>query len=154
MTSLIISFLIIIFSSANSNAVIYEANVGDDGKLNQEKPVRCYWIMYEHNPVDEEGLTMIERNSAYGMSTKPVVGKPGEHQLTIAPLKGKKTIIVSQDSEGVLHCKTEIGGEEGAEIKSVYVKAKSSWIGLPKVDFVEIKGAKADGSAAYEKMKP
>ena len=70
--------------SQNSNAVIYEANV-NDGKLDQETPVKVYWIMYEHNPVDEEGLTMIERKSAYGMSTKPIAGKDGHHDLIVAP---------------------------------------------------------------------
>ena len=136
----------------NSNAVIYEANVGADGKLDQKEPVKVYWIMYEHKPVDEEGLNMIERNSAYGMSTKPIKGKDGHHDLVVIPLKKKKTLEVWQDDDGTLHCQTEIGGDT-AEIRSVYVESKKNWVGLPKVQYVDSRVPR-DGSAAYEKMKP
>ena len=136
----------------NTNAVVYEANVVD-GKLDEAKPVKVYWIMYNNNPVNEEGLTMIERNSAYGMSTKPVAGKAGRHKLIVTPLK-KRNIEVWMDEDGTLHCESTVDGV-AAELMSVYVESKSNWVGLPKVQFVELKGKKsADGSKAYEKMKP
>ncbi|GBG28361.1 Hypothetical Protein FCC1311_045842 [Hondaea fermentalgiana] len=135
--------------SNNSNAVIYEANVGADGKLVTEEPVKVYWILYARKPIVEEGLTMIERNTAYGSKTSPLPAKgEGHFEIALSALPEKK-IHVYQDEAGELHATTEIEGSE-KELLHVFVE-NTSFMGIPKVKHIDIKGRSPDGNLSVER---
>jgi len=136
--------------SNNSNAVIYEANVDSSGKLNTANPLKVYWILYARDPIKEEGLTMLERNTAYGSKTSPNPGKgPGHFTVSLSALPERK-ISVHQDEAGVLHATTSIDGME-RELLHIYVENTTNFMGVPKVQFIDIKGRGDDGSLGVER---
>ena len=107
--------------------------------------------MYAKADKHEEGLNMIERNTAYGMTCTPDAGKPGNFTIMLKAVKDRP-IKVSMDAEGVLHARMMIGGKEG-EVLHIFVEFKTSW-GMPKVVSIDLYGRMADGSIAKETIKP
>uniref|UniRef100_A0A7S2WL15 DUF4833 domain-containing protein n=1 Tax=Mucochytrium quahogii TaxID=96639 RepID=A0A7S2WL15_9STRA len=131
--------------SNNSNAVIYEANTAD-GAFVKGDPVKVYWIMYAKSPVNEEGLNMVERNTAYGHTCTE--NADGSYDLVLAALKTKK-IKLSIDGDGVMHAVTQINNVD-AELSKIYVENTTSW-GMPKVKYIDLKG-KAEGKDIEERI--
>ena len=107
--------------------------------------------MYAKADKHEEGLNMIERNTAYGMTCTPTDGKPGNFTIQLKAVKDRP-ITVYMDDEGVLHARMMIGGKEG-EVLHIFVEFKTSW-GMPKVVSIDLYGRMADGSIAKETIKP
>mmetsp|Transcript_14622 Transcript_14622/g.27115 ORF Transcript_14622/g.27115 Transcript_14622/m.27115 type:complete len:171 (+) Transcript_14622:138-650(+) len=136
--------------STNSNAVIYEANVTADGKLDEANPLKVYWIMYNNKVVNEEGLNMIERNTAYGSTVTKDPSAEGQYIVTLSALKTKKIKLFMKDGEA--HAVTDINGSD-EELIHISVVSTSSWTG-PKVQHVDLKGRKADGTIVNERIVP
>ena len=115
------------------------------------EPVKVYWILYARDPVKEEGLTMIERNTAYGSTCVKDESKgAGVYKMTLAALKTKPISIQSKD--GTLSATCTINGQE-EELLHIYVQNTTSW-GMPKVEYVDVTGRKADGTLVTERIKP
>ena len=134
--------LFFIERSNNDNTVVYEADWS-----NAADPVKVYWIMYSNSPVNEEGLTMIERNTAYGSKTE----KAGAGwSLSLSALPSKK-ITVSKGPNGELSASTLINGAE-MQLVSIYVKSTTSW-GMPSVEYIDVKGKGKDGAFVTERIK-
>mmetsp|Transcript_7307 Transcript_7307/g.14563 ORF Transcript_7307/g.14563 Transcript_7307/m.14563 type:complete len:175 (-) Transcript_7307:114-638(-) len=141
--------LFFIERDSNCNAVIYEANIGADGKLDPSEPVKVYWILYARDPIVEEGLTLIERNTAYGSKTVESKEKPGHYIVTLSALP-EKQIHVFQDEAGVVHAITKIDGVD-KELLHVFVTTTTNMIGIPKVKHIDIKGRGEDGGLSVER---
>ena len=139
----------------NSNCVIYDAQLvkGADGKmaLKADEAVKVYWIMYAKADKHEEGLNMIERNTAYGMTCTPKEGSPGHFTIQLKAVKDRPITVYLGD-DGVLHARMLIGGKEG-EVLHIFVEFKTSW-GMPKVVSIDLYGRMADGTIAKETIKP
>ena len=70
-----------IHRNKNKNVVVYAANLTDDGQLVKEEPLKVYWVMFEQEGNPTEGLNMIERNTAYGVSSQPWEGREGHYKV-------------------------------------------------------------------------
>lgn len=110
--------------------------------LDPALPVRPYWIMHARDPVNEEGLTMLERNTAYGSTCTEMVDKAGaqgekRYSMVLSALKNRP-IQVWADATGELHAVCTIDGKPD-ELLCVFFKTTSSWLG-PSVDYIELRG--------------
>lgn len=126
------------YCSQNTNCVVYEANVDPStGKLDAKLPMKVYWIMYAKGPaVCEEGLNMVERNTAYGSSFVPCTSRgEGCYTVTLTALKSK-TIDIWVD-DGVLHAVTSHDGVE-KQLLNVYCEMTTSW-GMPKLKYMDVR---------------
>lgn len=60
-----------IHRNTNKNVVVYAANLDTNGQLVEDNPVKPYWIMFEQDGHPTEGLNVIEKHLAYGVSSSP-----------------------------------------------------------------------------------
>jgi len=97
--------------SKNRNLVCYDANL-IDGKLNVKDPLNIYWVNREKNPGKSNGISIVERQLAYGYklisadkeSCKITLSAYSQRQLTIRKLNGKYVCIITINNEpAVLH---------------------------------------------------
>ena len=108
--------------------------------------------MYAKPDKHEEGLNMIERKSAYGMTCTPAKGNPGHHTVQLKAVKDRP-IDVYSGPDGVLHAVGPIAGKQ-VEFLSIDVESKSSW-GLPKVVKIVLSGRDpTSGELVQETIKP
>ncbi|KAI9915588.1 hypothetical protein PsorP6_007260 [Peronosclerospora sorghi] len=140
----------IIQRSNNANTVVYAGCKSADGKaLDATNPVKVYWIMYEKEGNPREDLNMIERNTAYGVTSKPS-SVPGEYEVALTSLRDRDCIL-RMDKHGNVMALTTIGGKKRMLLRRVFVHVKTSW-GLPTVDYVDIFGVDLETfEPVYEK---
>ena len=147
--------LFFIERNTNNNCIVYEANVIVDSegkkKLDEKEPVKVYWIMYNCDDKHEEGLNMIERNLAYGMSAEAKQDSPGRYVVKLVALK-KRYIEVWCDPDGTLHA-VGLVNDFWTEIIRVDIETVSGWTG-PKVVKIDIIGTRSDGTQAKETIRP
>ncbi|UIZ23620.1 hypothetical protein KXD40_007857 [Peronospora effusa] len=136
----------------NSNTVVYAGCKSADGKfLDPTNPMKVYWIMYEKEGHPREDLNMIERNTAYGVTSKPS-DVPGEHMVAIASLRDRDCIL-RLDKHGNVMALTTIDGKKGMLLRRVFVQMTTSW-GIPTVNYVDIFGVDPETfELVYEKKK-
>ena len=107
--------------------------------------------MYEKEGNPREDLNMIERNTAYGVMSKPS-DVPGEHTATIASLRDRDCIL-RLDKHGNVMALTTINGKKGMLLRRVFVQMTTSW-GIPTVNYVDIFGVDPKTfELVYEKKK-
>ena len=75
------NLMFVIHRNKNKNVVVYAGNLDDQGQLVKEEPLKVYWVMYENDGHPTEGLNLIERNTAYGVSAEPWEGKEGHFKV-------------------------------------------------------------------------
>merc|ERR1712146_47279 len=128
-----------VFRTQNTNTVVYSA---DDANA-----VTVEWHDYEKaaDGSSRSGLNMIERNTAYGISTQDT---PEGTKVILTSLKDREILV----KDGVAF--TTFDGVEGCQLLCVYVML--AWrLGMPKVQYIEIFGTGPDGETqVYEKKEP
>ncbi|CAH0519829.1 unnamed protein product [Peronospora belbahrii] len=128
----------IIQRSNNKNTVVYAGCKSRDGNsLDPMNPMKVFWIMYEKDGNPREDLTMIERNTAYGITFKPS-DVPGEYIVAIASLRDRDCVL-RLDKHGNVMALSTINGKKGMLLRRVFVQATTSW-GIPTVAYVDIFG--------------
>ena len=143
------NMLFYIQKSFNTNAVVYAANIGEDGKLDPKKPVKVFWRRYQEDGRKRE-LKYLERKLGFGVNSKPVKGKDNTYILRLVSLK-KMSLVITQNKKGKPVLITRIN-KKPAYIKRVFVTAEHKNL-LPKVFFVEIFGKELKtGKFLYEKF--
>ncbi len=117
----------------NGNVVHYDACLLGNGSLSASNPVEVYWMMENGT---KEGLNKIEEKFGYGIDSIKRLGKD-ELQVAIKALKGRDIIIKKLNGE--YQALIRIGGKLSV-LDKVYVQAKESAIGLPKVAYADLYG--------------
>jgi hypothetical protein len=72
----------------NANKLYYQAQIGPDGKIDSEEPVKAHWVMWAKDPSGKttEGMNFIERTKVYGFNIKADSGK-SIFNMTLKPFK-------------------------------------------------------------------
>jgi hypothetical protein len=143
------NMLFYIQKSFNTNAVVYTANIGADGKLNPKEPIKVFWRRYQ-----EDGriraLKYIEKKFAFGVNFKRIKGQENAYVFTLVSLKNMQ-LYVTQDKHGHAKVATIIDGKK-AHLSKVFVTAEHVKL-LPKVFYVEIFGKElSTGKPLYQKI--
>lgn len=138
--------------SGNHNTIVYDANLTADKKFNSKKPVNIYWIRYTNGGVKED-LTFIQRNLAYGLSSKSLNNNAFEfHFVSYA----KKNFLLYLDASGKPCAKLEVNGTQMV-VRRIFlsIEEKSRWTLAPKIEYVEFFGTDPyTGKSLYEKFYP
>uniref|UniRef100_K3XA66 DUF4833 domain-containing protein n=1 Tax=Globisporangium ultimum (strain ATCC 200006 / CBS 805.95 / DAOM BR144) TaxID=431595 RepID=K3XA66_GLOUD len=138
----------IIQRSTNSNTVVYAAQVKAK-KLDPTKPLDVYWIMYEKDGAPREDLNMIERNTAYGVTTTPHATNKEQYMVTLSSLKDRECVLLV-DEHGNVQTRTVISGKKDVVLRRVFVRMTTGWV--PSVEYIELFGVDpATGAEVYEK---
>ncbi|WP_276088534.1 DUF4833 domain-containing protein [Pedobacter sp. JY14-1] len=134
----------------NTNTVIYELNIGGDGKTDNGQPVKAYWIRYADGGKHQD-LSYIQRKFAYGVQTK----KLGDDHYEVRLVSHKKLPIYVQRSvlDKKMHAYVTVNNKK-LRIDRVFVRIEGGSFWLPNVHYVEISGYLGDTETAVtERIK-
>jgi hypothetical protein len=137
--------------SSNANAILYDANLLPNKKLNPKSPVHTYWIKY-HEKGQKEELTSIQRSLAYGLHTSEIPNEVNAYEGHFLAYR-KRRFVVKQDAKGVPIALFPINGKMQI-LKRVFVNVDESGM-MPSVIYIELWGKDpVTGKDVYERFKP
>jgi hypothetical protein len=149
--------MFIITKSANSNCVVYSANLLPSNALDPSEPCRPSWVMFNNpklpsgkHPTEE--LNVIERNTAYGVTCSPDPrGRPGHYECAVASLTDRVFDVHVDEATGRPVAATTVNGVPNSTIRTVHVVMADSWI--PRVDYIDITGVGEGGELIKERKQ-
>lgn len=133
----------------NANVVEYGARIAPDGLLDSDRPVDAVWIL-KATDGRREGLNLLERNHAYGLSWKPE--RPREiYEVTLVCCKDRGLTVQKRGDR--YEADTSVGGAPSRLVRIVVTADESSI--PPKVQSVELYGVTLSGNGPiYERITP
>lgn len=136
----------------NTNTIMYELNLNEDGSLNDDEPVHVYWRHYELGPKVKNELGYFERAHAYGVVTEKVKGKAQEYSVKLKAFK-KRAVRLAKDKTGKFVARMKINGKD-ALLDRIYVKSEEGTI-MATVIHVDLFGIDPEtGDSITERVFP
>ena len=134
----------------NANTIVYDVNMGRDGRPNSEEPVKVYWIKYNERG-QREDLNYIQRKFAYGLNCKPI----GNDNYDIRFVSYKKfSLTLMRANDGKYHIFALISQKQ-VILNHVFVKIEGGTFWFPNVAYVEVEGTDPKtGREMVERFKP
>jgi phosphatidylglycerophosphate synthase len=120
----------------NTNTVIYQLNVNSAGKLDEDEPVRVFWIRYAEQG-QREGLSFIQRKFAYGLSAKKVA--TDKYELKFAAYNKVPFYLMRSGTDNAFHVYTVIANKQ-IMLNRVYLRIEGGTFWVPNVKYIEFKG--------------
>lgn len=124
--------------SKNTNAIVYEVNRKADGLIDENDPVKIYWISYSSDSSISE-LTAIQRKYAYGLTSRPYNGLKNSFVLQFSAYKKRNIFLLPTPSEKHYNAFININGKL-AELKKVFIATSGGTFWFPTIDYVELTG--------------
>ena len=136
--------------TSNFNTIVYDLNLGNDGKPDNEEPVKAYWIRYAEKG-QKEDLSYVQRKFAYGLTSKPLDN--GKFDIRFVSYK-KFPLTLMKATDGKYHIFALISQKQ-IMLNRIFVKIEGGSFWLPKVTYVELKGTdQVTGKEIVERFKP
>lgn len=137
--------------NANTNTVIYEANIKSNGQIDADNPVRVYWIRYAEGGVRKD-LSYIQRVFAYGIKTQ--LQSPDVFNAHVVSYKKAQLTVKRSAKDNKYHAYATINKKE-ALLHRIYIKVDGGAFWSPNVVYIEMKGKdEATGEEVMERFKP
>lgn len=134
----------------NTNTIIYELNLKEDGKVDPEKPVNIYWVRYADKG-QKEDLSYVQRKFAYGLQTKALGND--EYELRFVSHKKLPLYLKRSPADKKYHVYID-ANDKKIMLDRVFVRIEGGSYWLPNVKYVELKGLNAKTQApVVERMK-
>lgn len=132
----------------NTNTIVYELNY-DNNILNEQDPVRVFWIRYGEQGQKAE-LNFLQRKFAYGIRTTFI--SKDKYKLNIVSYK-KFHMFLTKDANNKYNVYATINQKQ-AILNRIFVKISGGSLWSPNVEYVEVKGIDtATGSEVMERLK-
>jgi hypothetical protein len=145
-----VSRLFYVQRTPNSNTIVYDLNLDNDGTPDDETPVHAYWIRYNEKGQKEE-LSYIQRKFAYGVTSKSLGN--GKYDIRFVSYK-KFPLTLMKGTDGKYHIFATISQRQFI-VNRIFVKIEGGSFWVPNVRFVEFKGTDlASGKEVTERFKP
>lgn len=137
--------------TANTNTVVYEANLDSKGKIDENNPVRVYWIRYPEGGMKKD-LNYIQRVFAYGIKTEK--RSPDVFATHVVSYKKAQLTVKRSAKDGKYHAYATINKKE-ALLTRIFIKIDGGAFWSPNVIYIEMKGKdEATGEEVMERFKP
>ncbi|MBD2769952.1 DUF4833 domain-containing protein [Hymenobacter sp. BT664] len=120
----------------NSNTIIYQLNVNAAGKLNEEEPVRVFWIRYAEQG-ERKDLNFVQRKFAYGLSTKKLA--PDKYELKFAAYDKVRFFLMKSAVDNAFHVLVTIANKQ-IVLTRVFLRIEGGTFWVPNVKYIEFKG--------------
>ena len=124
--------------SKDSNTIYYDINLEKDGTLNQEHPIKVYWIKYAEDG-QKESLTWIQKHYAYGLKFTSITKTEAKFEFVSY---GKRALIVKKNKHGKYVIYTKSKGKE-LELNKIFIKITGGTFWFPKIPEVKLYGKDA-----------
>ncbi|MGV3705054.1 MAG: DUF4833 domain-containing protein [Arcticibacter sp.] len=133
----------------NTNTIICQLNVDEDGVLDQKSPVNVFWLRYAEGGKRTE-LNYIQRKFAYGVTSKQL--SPEKYELKFVSY-GKYPMYLMKGKDKKYHVYSKVANRQ-AILNSVYVHIVGGTFWVPNVVYVEFKATDPDtGEQLTERIK-
>ncbi|MBS1526042.1 MAG: DUF4833 domain-containing protein [Bacteroidetes bacterium] len=134
----------------NANTIIYDLNIANNGKPDEDEPVKVYWIKYAERS-QKEDLNFIQRRFAYGLNTTPLGN--GNYDLRfVCYKKFKMTLMKAPDGKYRIFA---VISQKPAILNRIFVKIDGGSFWIPNVSYVQVNGTDPDtGKEMVERFKP
>ncbi len=120
----------------NTNTIIYQLNLDDAGKLDEDEPINVFWLRY-----DEQGqrkdLNFIQRKFAYGLTATKL--GPDKYELKFAAYNKVPFYLMKSGVDKAFHVFTVVGGKQ-IVLTRVYLRIEGGTFWVPNVRYIEFKG--------------
>lgn len=133
----------------NSNTIICQLNIDEDGTLDQKTPVNVFWLRYAEGGKRAE-LNYIQRKFAYGITSRQI--GPEKYELKFVSY-GKYPMYLMKGKDKKYHVYSKVSNKQ-AILNSVYVHIVGGTFWVPNVVYVEFKATDPDtGEQLTERIK-
>lgn len=138
--------------TGSPNTVVYDANIGADGRFRQDQPVDVYWLRYSEKG-QRQDLNYLQRTLAYGVKSN-MAETANEYMFHLVSYSQRK-FRLKKNAQGRPVAVMMLNGKE-VYLKRVFVELEPTLFGLkPNIHYVEIFGVEVQtGRSAYEKFIP
>jgi phosphatidylglycerophosphate synthase len=135
----------------NSNTIVYDLNIQNDGTLNEDDPVNVYWIRYADGGV-KKPLNYIQRKFAYGLKVKDL--GQGKYEVRSVAYTKKDMYLMKAAGQNDYHVYAKINNNM-AILDRIYIAiGDGGTFWHPNVLYIELKGKDmASGKPVVEQIK-
>lgn len=135
--------------SNNSNTVVYEANLRENGELDQDDPVKVYWIRYNTNG-ERRALKTTERLFAFGVVSEKI--RRNDFRVHVVSYEARKARVFI-DTDGKPKATMNVAGRP-AILRWAYVTVDNDGV-TPSVLAVDVFGEDmVTGKMLHERITP
>jgi phosphatidylglycerophosphate synthase len=120
----------------NTNTIIYELNLESDGRINEDEPVKVYWIRYADKG-NKEDLSYVQRKFAYGIQSKSLGN--GEFELRFVSHKKLPLILKKSSIDKKYHVYID-ANDKRVMLDRIFVRIEGGSYWIPNVKYVELTG--------------
>lgn len=121
----------------NANTIVYTLNKDKNGKLNEQEPIKTYWIKYAQGGKTDP-LTYIQKNYAYGLKTSIIDKEKKSFLIEFVSYSKKQFYLLKSPSDnkyrvfGYINNKLTI-------LNNIFVRIEGGTFWFPNVKQVVIK---------------
>jgi phosphatidylglycerophosphate synthase len=120
----------------NTNTVIYQLNVNGAGKLDEDEPIKVFWIRYAEQG-EVKDLNFIQRKFAYGLSAKKLT--TDKYELKFAAYDKVRFFLMRSPTDKAFHVYATIANKQ-VVLERVFLRIEGGTFWVPNVKYIEFKG--------------
>ncbi len=136
--------------TSNTNTIVYDLNLDNNGRPNADEPVKGYWIRYAEKG-QKEDLSYIQRKFAYGLTSKALDND--NYDIRFVSYK-KFPLSLMRGEDGKYHIFAVLEQKQ-LIINRIFVKIEGGSFWIPNVVYVEVKGTDpVTGREIVKRFKP
>ena len=120
----------------NTNTVIYQLNVNVAGKLDDDEPIRIFWIRYAEKG-QRQDLDFIQRKFAYGVNAKKLA--PEKYELKFFAYGKIRFYLMRSSTDKAFHVYTTVANQQMV-LDRIFLRIEGGTFWVPNVKYVELSG--------------
>jgi phosphatidylglycerophosphate synthase len=120
----------------NINTVIYQLNLNRAGQLDEDEPVKVFWIRYTEQGIHKD-LNFIQRKFAYGLTAKKVA--TDKYALKFAAYDKVPFYLMKSSVDNAFHVFAILANKQ-IVLTRVYLRIEGGTFWVPNVKYIELKG--------------
>jgi phosphatidylglycerophosphate synthase len=134
----------------NTNTIICELNLKVNGEVDQEQPVKVYWIRYQENKEKKE-LNYIQRKFAYGIESEAIGND--RYKLNFVSYKKLPLMLAKSTVDNKYHVYVT-ANNKNIQLERIFLRVEGGTFWVPNVKYVELKGINpVNGATVVERIK-
>lgn len=135
----------------NINTIMYTLNLDEKGKMDEEYPVKAFWIRYGEDSSKQE-LSFIQRNYAYGLKYERL--SEDKYEMRFVSYKKYTFFLIRDPKDNQFKAYTEINGKLNV-LNRIFLKIEGGTFWFPHVVYVELRGVDSTtGREIFTRFKP
>ena len=134
----------------NTNTIICELNLDENGQLVKDDPIKVYWKRYQDKGEKKE-LNYIQRKFAYGIDAKSIGNN--QYKLSFVSYKKFPMYLMKSETDNKYHVFV-VANNKRIQLERIFVRIEGGTFWVPNVKYVELSGTNPKNKAALiERIK-